>query len=124
MRASRRGWGDDSYTDRRRLAPTVQGTRWQLIGLRLLAHCLMPSVQTGLEVIGAFRLNDANSRSYERRLVDVATVGRIHIHADPAPLLALSDLNLRQNHGDWAGLVGHIGAGKTTPLRFLRGIQT
>lgn len=42
--------------------------------------------------------------------------------ADPIVVRALDHVTLKLNHGDFVGLVGHNGAGKSTMLRVLAGI--
>jgi lipopolysaccharide transport system ATP-binding protein len=80
---------------------------------------------TSIELQGVavqFPIYNAYGRSLKRSLVHMTTGGRIGLSAnDRVVVKALSNINLKLEHGDRLGLLGHNGAGKTTLLRVLGG---
>lgn len=61
----------------------------------------------------------ANTRSFKRALVDVATGGRLTNNNKKVEVSALQNISFRLNKGDKLGLIGHNGAGKSTLLKVL-----
>ena len=69
-----------------------------------------------------FPIFDAKSRSMKKAFLGAAG-GAIGRNSDNVVVVeALKDINLHLREGDRVGLVGHNGAGKSTPLRPLSGI--
>ena len=70
-----------------------------------------------------FPIYDSSTRSLKNRILPAGLGGRIGSSDGHASVVeALTDVNLKFEHGDRVGLVGHNGAGKTTLLRLLAGL--
>lgn len=69
-----------------------------------------------------FPIYNASHRSFKKRLIQVATGGRVAAEKGCVVVRALEDLTFSLKDGDRVGLLGHNGAGKSTLLRLLSGV--
>lgn len=69
------------------------------------------------KVAVSFPIYDASSRSLKKRLIRTGTGGRIQSQPGSGKVsvvTALDDVSLSFQEGDYVGLIGHNGSGKTT----------
>ena len=69
-----------------------------------------------------FPIYNASHRSFKKRLIQVATGGRLDADRGCVVVRALENLTFSLKNGDRVGLLGHNGAGKSTLLRLLSGV--
>jgi lipopolysaccharide transport system ATP-binding protein len=65
---------------------------------------------------------NVTSRSFRRRVLEVATGGRLISDQQRVLVKALDQLTLSIQDGERVGVIGHNGSGKTTLLRLINGI--